>query len=366
MRQHFRGQDIKLPRVHRINRRGVVYKYHRRTRVELPNDVSEGNPIFVAAWTTEEAKTRKADASAKAREARTVKGSIAECCEIYLGSGAYSGLSESYRPVIRRHVEAIKLQSSRALLRDLRFHHINADLDPLTPAVAKSRLKAWRKLGKFWHAQGMIESDVAKAATGKPMPKTEGHKEWTHSDVLRFRKYWPLKSSQRLAFELLQWTGVRCVDAVRIGRGMVDSHGLLTFTQKKTGVEAFVPWLGPALGLEEERKYIRKLTDSSPHLVFVTTQAGKPRSHKAFSSWFSKSATAAGLPYLSAHGLRKYRMNRLAEHGASVLQMQAWVGHATLSEIENYTRKAEKRAAFDRTEGDRNVVKHERPTRKHR
>jgi integrase/recombinase XerD len=57
-------------------------------------------------------------------------------------------------------------------------------------------------------------------------------------------------------------------------------------------------------------------------------------------------------------------MNELAEKGASVLQMQAWIGHLSLSEIELYTRKAQRRAAFSGMEQEQNSVKHDRQTRK--
>jgi len=92
--------------------------------------------------------------------------------------------------------------------------------------------------------------------------------------------------------------------------------------------------------------------------VFLVTMYGKPRSPKAFSSWFSEAATKAGLPKeLSAHGLRKYRLNTLCEGGASVLQMQAWCGHLTLDEIELYTKRAQRRSAFLGTERKQNAVK---------
>lgn len=340
MRQYFRGRGkVKLPRVHRVESKGTVYKYHRVTRAELPNDVLEDHATFVAAWAAEEARGR-------ATTGKAAPGSIAAACDAYLASGAYKGLSDSYRPVIRRHVEAIKRQGGNALLSDLRYYHVNQDLDPLSPAVARSRRKAWRKLGAFWEARGLIPEDVTAAAKSKPMPKTDGHKEWTHADVEAFRAHWGMDTPQRLALELLQWTAARCTDAVRLGPGMIDRDGLLVFTQVKTKVEASVPWFAPALGLDDDRADLLALTAHPRHMVYLVTVHGKPRSHKALSQWFSQAATEAGLPDLTAHGLRKYRLNRLAEHGASVLQMQAWAGHLSLSEIEHYTRKAERRAAL--------------------
>lgn len=59
----------------------------------------------------------------------------------------------------------------------------------------------------------------------------------------------------------------------------------------------------------------------------------------------------------SAHGLRKYSKNRLAQNGASILQVQTWVGHATLTEVQEYTRGAERNSAFIGTERKQNPAK---------
>ena len=73
----------------------------------------------------------------------------------------------------------------------------------------------------------------------------------------------------------------------------------------------------------------------SRHMVFLSTRTGTAQSHKALSGWFAEAAREAGLRGLTAHGLRKYRMNQLAELGVPVFAMQSWVGHVTLSEVEN-------------------------------
>jgi integrase len=55
-----------------------------------------------------------------------------------------------------------------------------------------------------------------------------------------------------------------------------------------------------------------------------------------------KAAKQAGLPpECVAHGLRKALLRRLAEHGATVSQIQAVSGHRTLGEVERYTKQAE-------------------------
>lgn len=337
---------VSLPRVHRVRKAGRVHKYHRVTRAPLPAGIPEDHPDFVAAWSAEEAK-------GYVPRSRSATGTVAAGCEAFMASRAFRDLSDGYRPVIRRHVEAIRTIGEKAKLSDLRNRHVTADLDPLSPSVARSRLKAWRKLGEFWVARGMVQTDPSVTVRARALPKSDGFKEWTHDDLEKYRAHWPIGTPQRLAVELLQWTGARISDAVRLGPGMVRG-GILSFSQEKTGGEVFVPWTARAAGMERDRADLLALTSDARHMVYLVTIHGKARSRKAFGQWFSDSARAAGLTGLTAHGLRKYRMNRLAEHGASVLQMQAWVGHTTLSEIEHYTRRASRRTAFQGAE----VVNH--------
>lgn len=343
MPRRVRGKAM-MPRVHRVTRHGEIYKYHRVTRKPLPNDVPEDHIRFTSAWAIEEAKGHPGPRK------KAIKGSIVSACQDYLASKDFHDLSDGYRPVIRRHVDAIRTQAEDAagvpMARDLRASDIQSDLGPLSPAVAASRLKAWRKLCGYWASHGMISDDVSSGVARKPIPATHGHREWTQKDVDTFREFWPLGSAQRLTFELLQWTGARCSDVVRLGPQMIDGQGLLTYTQTKTRREAIVPWSAPAFGLEAQRGDLLQLTSKIEALVFLRTKFGKPRSPKSMSQWFSAAATDAGLADLSAHGLRKYRMNQLAEAGASVLGMQAWVGHVTLDEVQHYTRRAERRNVY--------------------
>ena len=328
-----------LPRVHRVRRGRKVHCYHRRTRARLP-DLPEHHPEFLAAWLAEEQRTGPVVKS------KAAPGSVAAGCEAYLDSRSYQSLSENYRPVIRRHVEKIKEQGGDAPLRYLETHHIRADLEPLTPAVASSRLKAWRKLCEFWATTGQLRLDPSDGVKRKKMVKSGGHKEWTRDDLEAFRARWPIGTAQRLAAELLQWTGARCVDAVRLGPKMVGRDGLLSFEQAKTKHDAHVPWSGRAFGLEAEREPLMRCIGNAEGECFVTTEAGRPRSVKGFSQWFAAAAREAGLVRLTAHGLRKYRMNALAESGASVLVMQSWVGHVTLDEVQEYTRRADRKRAL--------------------
>jgi len=84
-------------------------------------------------------------------------------------------------------------------------------------------------------------------------------------------------------------------------------------------------------------------------MTFLTTSAGKPYEPRAFSNWFGAKYREAGLPLgLSAHGLRKAMCRRLAEAGCSAHQIKAISGHASLKEVERYTKAVDqKRMAGD-------------------
>lgn len=335
---------MKLPRVHRVQKGGKEHRYHRRTRKPLPNGIPEDDPAFVAAWLAEEQKTPQ-------KRSRAAPDTVAGGCEAYLASRSYSDLKPAYRSVIRRHVDKISEQGATAKLAHLRAKHIEADLEPLSPAVASSRLKAWRKLCDFWRRTGATVGDVAHGVKRKRLDKTGGHAPWTDADVAAFRACWPIRTPERTAFEILQWTGARCVDAIRLGPQMVGADGVLTFTQQKTKKPAHVPWTCQAFGLEHQRADLDASIKDTRALVYVMTAYGQPRTQKGFSQWFAAAARRAGLVNRTAHGLRKYRMHKLAEAGLSVTIMQAWVGHVTLDEVQEYTDRVNRQAIIAGTIG---------------
>jgi integrase len=89
------------------------------------------------------------------------------------------------------------------------------------------------------------------------------------------------------------------------------------------------------------------------HLTLLTTQTGKPFSAAGFGNWFRDRCNEAGLPHCSAHGLRKAAARRLAEAGCTTHEIAAITGHASLREVQRYTKAADQarlaQAAMART-----------------
>jgi integrase len=73
--------------------------------------------------------------------------------------------------------------------------------------------------------------------------------------------------------------------------------------------------------------------------TWLVNERGQPFAARAFSKWFGKRCRMP-LPHLSAHGLRKAAMRRMAEAGWSETQMGAWSGHDSKREVARCTAAA--------------------------
>lgn len=176
--------------------------------------------------------------------------------------------------------------------------------------------------------------------------KSEGLATWSEYDIEAYRAYWPLGSRERLALELALNTGQRRGDLARMGWQHVQG-GAIHVRQSKTGATVAVPVV------RELRAVLDTL--SRAHLTFIGTASGVPFSAAGIGNWFRGAIRAAGLSdKLSMHGLRKAAARRLAEAGCTTHEIASITGHKTLSEIERYTREAE-RARLARTASEKVV-----------
>lgn len=161
------------------------------------------------------------------------------------------------------------------------------------------------------------------------------HHTWTEGELLQYETAWKLGTRERLAFDLLLYTGQRVGDVARMKRAdMVD--GLIHVIQQKTGTELWVP-VHPRLA--------RSLAAyQSPGLTLIGDKAGRPVTRATLSKLVSDAAKAAELPSACVpHGLRKAAMRRLAEGGSTAKQIASISGHKTLKEVERYTKAADQK-----------------------
>ena len=307
--------------------------------IRLP-DAPMDSPEFLAAYA--EAMKRATGVTP-----RPGKGTISALCTSFLLSREFRDTSTSYQAILRRHCMAIEKRGGHAFARDVKPHHITADMAPLTASVALARLKTWRALCKHGMLTGSLLSDPTANIKRPEQAKNTGHEPWTREEVAAFRDRWPIGTTQRAIFELLHWTGARISDAVRLGPGMVRKEGVLVFRQQKTKEPANVPWtctIPEFADAADRDMMLAAIAHLSGQMTFLATRHDRTRSGKSIGGDVSAAAKLAGVKK-TAHGLRKTRATVLAEGGATASQIAAWTGHKTLAEVEHYTREYDRMRA---------------------
>jgi integrase len=169
--------------------------------------------------------------------------------------------------------------------------------------------------------------------TGIETYKLGTHHTWTDAEIAAYEAVWPIGTRQRLAFDLLLYTGQRVGDVAAWRRSGVR-NGEIHFVQEKTGTELVIP-LHPNLVTSMK-------ACSTKGLALFGQENGRPISGDGLSAVVERAARVAGLPTKCVpHGLRKALMRRLAEGGKTTKQIASVSGHKTLKEVERYTAAAD-------------------------
>jgi integrase len=199
------------------------------------------------------------------------------------------------------------------------------------PNAAKSFLYSFRGLFK-WAVEAQLCDQDPTAGLKAIQPDTGGYLPWLAVWCRRFEAYWPLGTRERLAYEILFWSGLRIGDAVRFGSPHVNKNGMGIIATEKTGRRAHVP-----VG-KYPRLQAAIATGPVGELTFIAAANGRPMNKAAFSAWFGRAARAAGVPG-TAHGLRKTRATLATEAGAQNAELEALMGWSHGSKMaELYTR----------------------------
>jgi integrase len=207
-----------------------------------------------------------------------------------------------------------------------------------TPFAQHNLIKTLRAMFEWAVGEGRMPDNPALGVK-RIKVKTAGYKSWSEADIARIEASHPIGTKARLAFALILYTGQRRSDVVKMGAHHIH-NGVLTIDQGKTegGEEAH-------LEIPVHPK-LRKVIDSTPTLgvkTFLVTSFGKPFTPAGFGNWFRDRCNEAGLPDISAHGGRKATGRRLAEIGCSANQIAAILGHASLAEVQRYTKAADRK-----------------------
>ncbi len=111
-------------------------------------------------------------------------------------------------------------------------------------------------------------------------------------------------------------------------------NGCIAYKRGKTGVEANLPILP---GLQREIDLVSK-----SQFLFMTHSGGQAYKSTSLGNWFKDRTVESGLTVSGAnlHGLRKAGATLLANHGATDLEIAAYLAHKDTKMTAKYVRTA--------------------------
>jgi integrase len=323
-----------------VDRHGKPRFYFRRPRFkQVPLPGLPWTPEFMEAYAAAMNEAQPIIIGAS----RTKPGTVAEAVARYLGSTAFTpgGFAPSTQAMRRAILERFRVEHGDKRIRKLEPQHVARLIDKLKPFAQRNMLKTLRGLMVFAVAEDLIRSDPTADIKLARVKDTGGFETWTYEHIEQYRHHHKLGTRSRLALELLYGSMQRRGDVVLIGRQHI-TDGILSLRQQKTGADIDIPVL-PEL---------QNAIDAMPklgHLTFLVTEQGKPFTAAGFGGWFREQCDLAKLPRsLSAHGLRKAGATRLADNGATDHEIMAWGGWSSLSEVQRYTKAANRKRAAQR------------------
>jgi integrase len=321
----------KLPYLRSKVRRGRWFHTYRRGDKEISlgvHGLHPTDPRVMAAWAAEHARWEESPPD----KAKPKGGTFAWAVDLYQVSPRWKELAEGTRKaraaILRRYV---KRQGDRPLSQISR-DNIEAALYAKGGHGAVNEMKALKPV--FAHAAklGIIPKDPTRGLTIEK-PASRGFVTASAEEIERFQDRWPVGTTERLVFDLALYTGAARADLVKLSRQNIRD-GILTFHRQKTGVLCEVPLSN------ELRTVLSRTPDIAP--AFLLTSKGKPFTAAGLGNLFGDAAREADIA-ARLHGLRKAFCVYWAEQGATTNQIAAMAGHLTLSEVERYTRAADRR-----------------------
>jgi len=201
-----------------------------------------------------------------------------------------------------------------------------------TPAQANNFVKAMRGLFAWAITADHMTTNPTDGITAIRI-ESDGFAKWPEADIARFEARWPIGTRERLALDLLLYTGLRRGDVARLGPQHL-SNGVLTIKTEKTGEIVTIPMLAKL----EETIAKSPIGDRT----YIATLQGDPMTKESFGNWFRRACSAAKVSG-SAHGLRKAGATRAADNGATEAQLEAIFGWRGGKMASHYTRAANRK-----------------------
>jgi integrase len=272
---------------------------------------------------------------------KAVAGTLSWLLERYRETTAWTALSMATRRQRENIFRQVIASAGHVPCGQIRRDDIVAGRDrrAATPYQARHFLNAMRGLFCWALEAQHVKVDPTATVKNPSRRKGDGFPPWTEDDIARYEARWPIGTKERVWLDVLQYTGLRRGDAVRLGRQHVRD-GVLTLRTEKSGKTVgltlpILPVLAATLA-----------AGPCGDLAFICGSKGEPLTKESFGNVFRGAARAAGVNK-SAHGVRKIGATRAAENGATVAELEAIFGWQGGGMAALYT-KAANRARLSR------------------
>jgi integrase len=249
------------------------------------------------------------------RTGKAVKGSLRWLWMLYRQTRSWSDLSRATRRQRENIMRGVLETGGDEPLSAITGKAIMAGIDRRKAHQARHFLDTMRGMFKWAREAEHVSADPT-AGKMVSKPKSAGFPVWDSDDIERFQKRWPTGTRERVALDVLYYTGLRRGDAVVFGRQHIKG-GVARLVTEKTGEKVFIP-------IEPE---LEATLAAGPcgDLSFIATIDGRPFKKEAFGNWFSEVCRAAGIKK-SAHGLRKAGATRDVNRGWTEAELEAKYG----------------------------------------
>jgi integrase len=207
-----------------------------------------------------------------------------------------------------------------------------------TPAQADAFIEAVKVMYDWAVKRGHVKSNPA-AGIERIYVKGDGATPWKAADLKQFVSFHRIGTKAHACASIILWTGCRIEETTILGRAnecLIDGVEALRFLPVKKGSsEVIIPFLAPLKAAVRAPKVEGR--------TYLLGSRGKPyASGDVASAMFKRWCVQAGLPHLSAHGIRKGLAELLAELGCSQYEIMAILGHSEAQTSEVYTRRVER------------------------
>ena len=251
------------PYLHRETSRhgkGVWYvRIDKGKRIRLRAEF--GTPAFTAAY--------NAAVIGKLAEPAVIRyKSVGWAIQRYRESAAWVKLSRATRrqreSILRSIAESAGRQPITRVDKTAVENGITRRLD--RPHAARHFLQTMRGLFQ-WAVKAKHVHNDPTAGLKTIRPRTDGHPPWPQEWCDRFEAKWPLGTRERVAYDVMRYTGLRLGDATRLGLPHVK-NGVAVIRTEKNGEIVTIPILPP----------LKASLDAGPigELTYIASARGKP------------------------------------------------------------------------------------------